>query len=264
MKLAVLVLFPFLIFVGCKDASTDVTPPSPPQALSIFAGDNMVEVFWYPSQDQDVAGYNVYVSASANGRYSFVGTTKQTHFIDQGSTNGTTYYYTVSAYDRSGNESTLSGEIVHATPRPEGFNVTLPDYHQAPDVAGYDFSTYTIGPYNDQYTDVFFDQFNGSFYLDVWNDTNIQDFGYTSSLDDITQAPLAGWSPTKDVRVIAGHTYIVQTRSNHYAKLRIISVSLTNVVFDWAYQLQSGNFNLKTSASGGGSLSPGAGFISRR
>ena len=266
MKLTALMICSLALFFGCKDVATqsDVTPPSPPQALSFFAGDHLVNIFWYPSQDQDVAGYNVYVSSTATGKFTFIARTTQKHYIDQAVVNGETYYYAVSAYDRTGNESALSSEIVQATPRPEGFNVLLPDYRRAPNIAGFEFSTNTVGPYDDQHTDVFFEHSDSTNYFDVWYDSNIQDFGYTSSLDDITQAPQAGWSPTKDVRIIVGHTYVIQTFDNHYAKVRVSAVSSSSVVFDWAYQAQAGNQSLKPSMSVRSPLVPGSGFLSRR
>ncbi|MBI1802908.1 MAG: hypothetical protein HY033_05185 [Ignavibacteriae bacterium] len=236
-----------LTMAGCKEAivQVDTTPPAPPQGIAAFAGDNQVNLVWYPSQAEDVAGYNIFVSTSYDGKYSLIASTTGTGFVDRGATNGTTYYYAVSAYDRAKNESRLSREDVHATPRPEGAEMSLKEYHAYPDVAGYDFSSNSVGPYNDQYTDFFFEYSSGTYYLDVWNDSNIQDMGYTSSLDEISRVPLAGWSPSKDVRLIVGHTYAIETWDHHYAKVRIAGLEPTIVTFDWAYQMQAGNPFLK-------------------
>jgi hypothetical protein len=73
--------------------------------------------------------------------------------------------------------------------------------------------------------------------------------GYTSSILDIPEAPDRGWSPTGDVRVIAGHTYVIWTWDDHYAKIRVTSVTGSRVVFDWTYQLQPANPRLKRVAS---------------
>ena len=81
--------------------------------------------------------------------------------------------------------------------------------------------------------------------MDVWDDSDIQDMGYTTSLDEIQVAPESGWSPTKDVRLISGHTYVVWTWDDHFAKFRVSSISPQRVVFDWAYQLRGGNPFLK-------------------
>ena len=236
-----------LASVGCKDrvVEADTTPPAAPQGIAAFAGDNRIDLAWYPSQAEDVAGYNIFVSGTFNGKYSRIATTTGTNYIDRGALNGSTYFYAVSAYDHSGNESRLSAVNVHATPRPEGSQMSIKEYHAYPNVAGYDFSSNSLGQYNDQYTDCFFEYSSGTYYLDVWNDSNIQDMGYTSSLDEIGKAPLAGWSPSKDVRLIIGHTYVLETWDHHFAKVRITAMEPTQVTFDWAYQLQEGNPFLK-------------------
>ena len=240
-------IFIILFFFGCEEnlIHPDITPPLSPVGLSTMAGDNFNEIYWNKNTETDLAGYNVYVGTSITGKYILLGSTKVNHFVDDGIRNGVTYYYRVAAYDFNGNESSLSRDYAYATARPEGYDVTLKDYRNYPMDAGYDFSTYSVGKYDDKYTDIFFEYYNGIYYLDVWDDTEIQDFGYTNSLYDIVEAPTAGWSPTKDVQLIVGHTYIVRTWDYHYAKVRINSLSSTKVIFDWAYQLQSDNTQLK-------------------
>jgi hypothetical protein len=253
-----------VVFAGCEDRllQPDIFPPSAPRGLYSASGDHFVELFWDENPEADVAGYRVYVNTSPSGTYEFIGTTHHGYFLDDGIDNGRTYYYAVAAFDFDGNESELSRNITSETARPEGYDVSLTNYRTNPNAAGYDFSTVSVGPYDDQYTDVFFEYYNGIYYLDVWDDSNIQDMGYTSDLYEITQSPTVGWSPTKDVRLIIGHTYVVQTWNNHYAKLRVASLSSSGVNFDWAYQLQEGNPFLK----GGDrkALSYGTGVLSRK
>lgn len=241
-----------VVSVGCKVNifEPDITPPAVPQGVSTTTGDNQIEIFWSRNAEPDLAGYHVLVSDVYDGKYEIIGTTSQPYFVDKGSHNGITYYYAITAFDYSGNESELSRDVAYDTPRPEGYDIILKDYHTAPNLSGYDFSTYSIGPYDDKYTDVFFEYYHGEYYLNVWTDTDIQDVGYTKSLYDIGEAPEAGWSPTKDVRVIVGHTYVVWTWDDHYAKVRINAVSSTRVDFHWAYQLQSGNTRLKRTVTG--------------
>lgn len=249
-----------IFFAGC-DADvfrSDLTPPSAPRGTYTTTGDNLVELFWLDNPEPDVAGYNIFVSSSYHGTYRLIASTAQSRFIDYSARNGQTYYYAVSAYDFSGNESELSHDVTYDTPRPEGYDVFLNDYRTQPNFSGYDFSTYSIGPYDDLSSDVFFEHFNGSYYMDVWEDTDIQDMGYTSSLYEITSAPVDGWSPTKDVRLIVGHTYVVWTWDNHYAKFRVTSLSSSRVVFDWAYQLQEGNTRLKPAVGRTMKLGEGA------
>jgi hypothetical protein len=248
------------IFWGCEQhfIAPDLTPPVPPQGISTATGDNLVEVFWVRNTEPDLAGYNVYVSNSLNGAYTLLGTTKDAYYLDNGARNGATYFYALTAFDVAGNESPLSRDVAYDTPRPEGYDVPLADYRTAPGLAGYDFSTYSIGQYNDKYTDIFYEYYQGRYYLDVWTDSDIQDMGYTKNVYDIGEAPAAGWSPTKDAQLIAGHTYVIWTWDNHYAKVRVKSISASRIVFDWAYQLDPGNARLKGTTRGAHELGSGA------
>ena len=239
---AAFVLMSVMLF-GCMQRliDPDLTPPAAPQGITTATGDNFIEIFWNRNNERDLSGYNVYVSNSLNGKYDLLATTREAYFRDNGARNGSTYYYAVTAFDFDGNESRLSRDIAYDTPRPEGANIQLNDYRTTPGLAGYDFSTYSIGQFNDKYTDVYYEYYQGTPYLNVWTDSDIQDMGYTNSLYDIGEAPSAGWSPTKDVVPIAGHTYVIWTWDNHYAKIRVKTISASRIVFDWAYQLDTGN-----------------------
>jgi hypothetical protein len=132
----------------------------------------------------------------------------------------------------------LSIDVAYDIPRPEGYDVVLTDYRQNPGAAGYDFSAYAIVPYDDLYADFYFENYQGVLYANVRDDTDIQDMGPTASLLEIGVAPADGWSDTHDARLIVGHTYVVWTWDDHYAKFRVTSLSPGRVVFDWAYQLR--------------------------
>jgi hypothetical protein len=251
-------------FLGCESDTVpvDTIPPFEPRGISTETGDGFVRVSWLANQEPDVVGYRIYVNDTYDGTYTVVGESSGLVFIDYGASNGVTTYYALTAVDASGNESGLSRDVAYDTPRPEGTGVALPNYLLDPARAGYDFSTYTIGPYNDEFTDFYYEFSDGTAYLDVWSDTEIQDVGYTTSITEIPYAPLAGWSPTGDVRLILGHTYVVRTWDNHFAKVRIRSMTDSHVTFDWAYQLQMGNPRLKQPATRA-PLQPSAGFSSR-
>ena len=81
--------------------------------------------------------------------------------------------------------------------------------------------------------------------------TDIQDAGYVSSLDAVDFAPESGWSPSGTVEAVAGHAYVVWTRDNHYAKFRVTAVGPTQVMLDWAYQIDPGNRELKAGPAAG-------------
>jgi hypothetical protein len=242
------------LMIGCRHPLyIDLTPPSPPQGILALAMDNSVEISWLRNPEPDVAGYKIWVSDRYDGKYHVLGVVDETKFLDYGAKNGVRSYYGVTAYDYDGNESDLSTDLVYATPRPEGFGTRLNDFHASPNLSGYDFSTYSVGDYNDDYTDVFFESANGRFYLNVWDDSDIQDMGYTKTLYDIGVAPSAGWSPSKSVEAIPSHTYVIWTWDDHFAKVRVREVTSSRVTFDWAYQVAKSNPELKRQLATDGS-----------
>ena len=99
---------------------------------------------------------------------------------------------------------------------------------------------------------MFFENYNGTFYLNVWaTDSDLQDMGPTQDIWDISYAPTGGWVPVqqgenvKYTQAIVGHTYVIWTWDNHFAKVRIKNITNERMVFDWAYQLVEGNRELK-------------------
>lgn len=242
-----------LTFTGCDNINNyiDTTPPAPPRNIKSVTGDNAVYLSWDENRESDLAGYNIYYSYSYNGKYSLIGSSRYANFTDYGAKNGVTYYYAVTAYDYDGNESDLSSDVVYDTPRPEGYNQAIFDFNKSPNNSGYDFSNYLVLPYNDKNTDIFFEKYNGKYYLDVWDDSDIQDMGPTNDIYDISFAPQTGWAPQnpnenfKYEEAIVGHTYVIWTWDNHFAKVRIKNIVGDRMVFDWAYQLVEGNRELK-------------------
>jgi hypothetical protein len=229
----------------------DYTPPNPPTGVVVVNGNNQVDLYWNENRESDVAGYNIYFNFTYEGKYTLIGSSPYANFIDDEALNGQTYYYAITAYDYNGNESELSTDVVYSTPRPDGFNKSIYDYRRFPNNSGYSFANRTAVPYNSQEADFFFENYYGDFYLDVWDDTDIQDMGATNSIYDIEYAPVSGWSETKDEFAIVGHTYVIWTVDNHFAKIRISSMTNDRVVFDWAYQLVEGNVQLKRSVTPG-------------
>lgn len=245
----ILTMLSIFIFTSCQRndlMQIDNTPPSAPTGLNVLNGNNQVDISWNYNPEKDVAGYNIYYATSYYGKYTLIGSTTNNYFVDDGASNGTTYYYAVAAYDYNGNESDLSYDNVSATPRPDGFNESIFDYRKYPNSGGFSFTTYSVVPYNDISCDFFFENYNGSFYLDVWNDSDIQDMGPTNDIYDIPYAPTSGWSSTKDEIASVGHTYVIWTWDNHYAKIRIKNLTADRIVFDWAFQTVKGNIELKT------------------
>lgn len=220
----------------------DGVAPAPPQALYSVTGNGSVQLRWIRNTEPDLAGYRVYLAPAFNGPYSVLGTVSTTQYQVNGLANGTTWYFAVSAYDIAGNESDLSTENVNDTPRPSGVNVALaPSSAEPGSASGYDFAGGLMRLSTDPSADMYF-SVSGGTRLMVARDTNtdIQDAGY-HELDDLDWAPSAGWSTTGTVELVVGHSYYLWTRTNHYAKFRVTSLSDTQVRFDWAYQVDADN-----------------------
>ncbi|MEO7860640.1 MAG: fibronectin type III domain-containing protein, partial [Nitrospirales bacterium] len=69
---------------------------------------------WNANTESDLAGYKVYIKDTASGAYGSPVTELQgnvTTFIATGLKIGTTYYFAITAYDLSGNESPISHEV---------------------------------------------------------------------------------------------------------------------------------------------------------
>ncbi len=104
-------------------APIDNLTPAAPTGLAATAGDGQVVLNFDGNGESDLAGYNVYRSQTSGGPYSPVNPSllNVTTYTDTNVTNGTTYYYVVTAVDTSANESPGSGEA-SATPQ----SVTTP------------------------------------------------------------------------------------------------------------------------------------------
>lgn len=236
--------------MGCNEQlfEADTQPPAVPRGVQSVTGDRQVAISWYPNAERDLAGYNVYRGFSERGDYFRVTTTRGTTAVDRDVVNGQTYFYAVSAYDFDGNESELSYDLVFDTPRPEGFGVRLFDVNASPQYAGYDFSDYRVQNYRFISTDIFFEYHapTSGMFINVANvDTDLQDFGYTESLNEVGYAPEQGWSPLGYAECIPSHTYVIWTADNHFAKIRVVAVTSSFVEFDWAYQVAQGNPELR-------------------
>lgn len=249
------VLSASLLLTSCDINDTnyeyDYTAPRIPNGVYVLNGDGRVDISWNHNRENDLAGYNIYYSYSYDGRYTLIGTTQNNYFVDFDVNNGTRYYYAVTAFDYNNNESELSLEVVYARPRPEGFNQSVFDFRRFPNNAGYSFSQYSVKPYNSLDTDFYFEIFEGTNYLVVYDDTDIMDMGPTMDIWDIDFAPETGWSPYKEEIAMVGHTYVIWTYDNHFAKIRIKSITSDRIVFDWAYQTVSGDPQLKPVVKGG-------------
>ncbi|KPJ59258.1 MAG: hypothetical protein AMJ46_11845 [Latescibacteria bacterium DG_63] len=241
------------LFTGCHDEDghyVDRTPPRAPQGVFSVTGDEQVDLYWLENCEPDLAGYRVYWNDEPTGYFHYMATTSNTFYTDTDVSNGMTYYYAVSAFDRSGNESELSEEDVRDTPRPEGFNLVLYDYNgPSSSLSGYDFSSYERQYYASVLTDIYYGYVGGEYVMFAWNPvpewptTDIQDAGYRE-LHELDWAPPDGWADNYKAALIEGHSYYVWTRTDNYAKFYVSHVEPGFVIIDWAYQTDEGNQEL--------------------
>jgi glucose/arabinose dehydrogenase/PKD repeat protein len=99
-------------FVSAASAG-DITPPAAPTGLTAIAGNGTVALDWADNTDSDLAGYDVFRSATSGGPYTKANANvlAGSAFTDTGLQNGTTYYYVVKALDGSGNASLPSSQV---------------------------------------------------------------------------------------------------------------------------------------------------------
>jgi fibronectin type 3 domain-containing protein len=97
------------------------TPPAAPSGLQATAGNAQVSLTWTASTG--ATSYHVKRSTTSGGPYAQVAAPTTTSDTDTGLTNGTTYYYVVSALNATG-ESTNSSQA-SATPAGAAADVTI-------------------------------------------------------------------------------------------------------------------------------------------
>jgi hypothetical protein len=100
-----------LVFSG---SDSDDQPPRVPTGLSGSGGEGRAFLFWEASPEEDLEGYNVYRSRCAAGPFQGkvnASPVEIPEYLDVGADSNVSYMYAVTAVDRSGNESSLSGKV---------------------------------------------------------------------------------------------------------------------------------------------------------
>ena len=87
-------------------STTSLTPTSSSSGTSTTAS-----LTWGPNTDTDLAGYKVYVGTSSRVYGSPINVGNLTSYAITNLGVGSTYYFAVTAYDSSGNESGFSNEV---------------------------------------------------------------------------------------------------------------------------------------------------------
>ncbi len=135
--------------------ATPFTVPGAPTSFSGIAGNQNVTLSWAPPSNLNglpLYGYSVYRGLSANSMMMIVDNTSQRNFLDEGLTNGLTYFYQVVAINAAGNgpAAALSVEPLGVASPPRNVRVISGDTSailswQAPVTnGGYPLSSYKI------------------------------------------------------------------------------------------------------------------------
>jgi purple acid phosphatase-like protein/Big-like domain-containing protein len=95
-------------------------PPATPTGVTAKApvapsNGGYVDLSWSANGEADLTGYAVYRSTTSGGPYTKVASASVAFYRDSGLSNGTSYYYVVTALDTAGNESPRSAQV-SATP----------------------------------------------------------------------------------------------------------------------------------------------------
>lgn len=135
-----------------------VTPPPAPAGLAATAGNGSVGLTWNASAG--ATSYSIYRGTTPNGEGSTaVGTSTTTSFTDTGLTNGTAYYYKVTASNSAG----TSGSSNEATATPTGGSGALllsqgqPATASSVQAAGYPASNAVDGNLSTRWSSAFSD-----------------------------------------------------------------------------------------------------------
>jgi hypothetical protein len=90
--------------------NVDTTAPAVPTGLVAAAGQGIIALNWNDVAASDLWGYGVYRAQTPGGPYTHVQDVFTSDWKDYGVTVATTYYYVVTAMDKSANESGNSNE----------------------------------------------------------------------------------------------------------------------------------------------------------
>ena len=192
--------------------SGDTVPPAAPTNLTATPGDGVVFLDWDDNTEPDLMTYVIYRATTSGGPYEEVDNDDPSGFPDYGVTNGTTYYYVVTAMDAAQNESGYSNE---ASATPDVFTPPAPptnlvavagdtcvdldwDDNTEPDIQEYGIyrSTTSGGPYGEVDSDdpsayLNCGLVNGTtyYYVVTAKDTGGDESGYSNEVSATPTAP---------------------------------------------------------------------------
>ena len=216
------------------------TGPDAPTGLTATAGSEQVALSWQLSSG--ATSYNVKSAPASGGPYTTVKNVTATNYVDTGLTNGTTYYYVVSALNASGESANLAEVSAKPMSAPADLKATAGTAKVSLSwTASLGATSYNVkrkNPSDGKYTTVatattasYVDTglTNGTTYYYVVSATNAT--GESLNSNEASATPLAVPS---GVTAIAGDTY---------------------VALSWTPSIGATSYNVKRATSSGGPYS---------
>jgi len=113
-----IILIVSIALVACErdpvePGAPDTIPPIPPAGLIVEkAQDGFITISWLRNTERDIDSYIVYRSETGDAlSFTAIDTTSNDYYIDEAVRYDMRYYYHVTAYDESGNESAASAVV---------------------------------------------------------------------------------------------------------------------------------------------------------
>ena len=241
------------------------TPPPVPTDLEVVALDATNYIRWNDNarSDSEFSAYRIYLLSDQGATEILLGETDSPGFLDALAENGVTSSYAVSSVDLFGHESGISSSR-QGTPRPDFTGELVYSFMDEPDLSGFRFSESDqmdpIVPGGSLARHFRLETDLSGWWLVPGPSAEVFPEGvFTTELkcgvaadpqcQDWTTAPLSGYSPV-EIAVEPEFTYVWRVVEGggvvHYGAVRVTLLGSDQtgselMIFDWAYQLQSGN-----------------------
>jgi hypothetical protein len=235
-----------------------------PQSLTSVTLNGAVQLQWdqnaIEADPEMFDYYRVYSTPATASRscdpngWSLEGTTVSDGFLSRNLPNGVTVCFAVSAISRDGHESLWSA-VREDTPRFDARALVLDASDVRRATSGFRLMSSATGPFGAIVTDtttgadlVLERRSDGALWFRAARaESRVMQYGLSpvSELTSLDRAPLTGYGDA--AKVAAGYGYVVRIQypdGLRYAAIRVVHVGTDYVVFDFAFQNQSGNGEL--------------------